>query len=460
MRHRETIFRGAALCALLLLVGCSTAVVTIPGVERAEVPIIGVEHLAVLDFVDTEEHAGSGRAASSALIARLDREDHYELVERRAIEQVMNEQRLGLSDIVWDETAAEVGRLLGADAIIVGEVSGYDVETTEYKKEETVKVRTDEWHYEMRKRWPWSKEKEKVKVYEYEEKKVEVTYREKAGTVRVNYRMVDVSTGRVIVARTKTASYSRKAAESPEELGEIERWMSILGIGLAADLPDDGKIISDLLDDVTGQFVAAISPHRVERRKVLDKEGGRCTKRGVQLAQAAMWDEAIVEWRKAVLNDPRDAAAHNNLGIAYERAARFEDAWQAYREAIRLDPDHLAYRQNMAHLGSGVSSSTSPTGDTYIVLEVEEDSAVYIDYGEEDGARLGDRLQVYREKTVRHPATGQIMGTDTIEIADVEVTEVFPKMSATRVVRRLVEEAIRASYRVKCGKRAGGKGEE
>ena len=454
MPRLDSILKTAPFCVLLLL-GCSTAVVTIPGVERAEVPIIGVERLAVLDFADTEEHAGSGRAAASALIGQLDREDHYDLVERRAIEQVMDEQRLGLSDIVWDETAAEVGRLLGADAIIVGEVSGYGVETTEYRQEETIKVRTDEWHYEMRKRWPWSKEKEEVKVYEYEEKKVEVTYREKAGTVRVNYRMVDVSTGRVIVARTKTASYSRKAAESPEELGEIERWMSILGIGLAADLPDDGKILSDLLDDVTGQFVEAISPHHVERRKVLDKEGGQCTKRGVQLAQMGMWSEALVEWRKALLDDPRDAAAHNNLAVAYEHAGRFEDAWQAYREALSLDPDNLAYRQNMAHLGSDVSSAISPTRDTYIVLEVEESGIVYVDYGQEDGAQLGDRLQVYREKTVRHPTTGQTMGTDTIEIADIEVMEIFPKMSGTRVVRRLAEEEIRSSYRARYGKGTG-----
>lgn len=451
MRRIRDMWRRASVCALFLLVGCSTVVVTIPGVERAEVLVQGVERLAVLDFVDAGGHPGSGRAASSTLIGRLHREGHYELVERRAIEQVIREQALGLSDLVEDETAAEVGRLLGADAIIIGEVSGYGVETTEYKQEETVQVKTDEWHYEMRKKWPWSKEKEKVEVYEYEERKVEVTYREKAGTVRVDYRMVDVSTGRVIVARTKTASYSRKAAESPEQLGEIERWMSVLGIGLAADLPDDGRILSDLLDDVTGQFVAAVSPHRVERRKVLDKRGGKCTQRGVQLAKAGIWDEAIVEWRKAVLNDSHDAAAHNNLGVAYERAGRIEDARRAYRKAVRLDPDNLSYRRNMAYLAAERAPSASRESTAYLVLEVDEAGIVYVDYGEEDGAQPGDRLQVYREKTVRHPTTGQVMGTDTIEIAEVEVTEMFPKMSATRVVRWLEEEEIRAAYGVRKG---------
>ena len=49
--------------------------------------------------------------------------DFYQVIERSQLEKVLKEQRLSLSGALDESSAAEVGRLLGLDIIIMGNVS-------------------------------------------------------------------------------------------------------------------------------------------------------------------------------------------------------------------------------------------------------------------------------------------------------------------------------------------------
>jgi len=62
---------------------------------------------------------------------------------------------------------------------------------------------------------------------------------------------------------------------------------------------------------------------------------------------AAGWAEAEQHAVEAVRIDPRDASAHNNLGLAWQRTGRYEDAAREHREAIRLNPDLAAAHYNL-----------------------------------------------------------------------------------------------------------------
>ncbi len=59
---------------------------------------------------------------------------------------------------------------------------------------------------------------------------------------------------------------------------------------------------------------------------------------------------AIAAFQKARELAPYDAAPDVNLGIAYERLERSEDARRAYQEAIRKHPDNLTALNNLAYL--------------------------------------------------------------------------------------------------------------
>ena len=67
---------------------------------------------------------------------------------------------------------------------------------------------------------------------------------------------------------------------------------------------------------------------------------------GINVAQRGLWREAIYRWEKATELDPSDAAAYNDLAVAYEHEGQLEKARKAYEKAIELDPNNSQVRQN------------------------------------------------------------------------------------------------------------------
>ena len=62
---------------------------------------------------------------------------------------------------------------------------------------------------------------------------------------------------------------------------------------------------------------------------------------GIEVARRGLWREARFRFEKAVLLDPDNAAALNNLAIALEQEGEFEKAREAYERALKLDQQPL-----------------------------------------------------------------------------------------------------------------------
>jgi tetratricopeptide (TPR) repeat protein len=58
-------------------------------------------------------------------------------------------------------------------------------------------------------------------------------------------------------------------------------------------------------------------------------------------------EEAIAHFQESLRLFPDHAEAHNNLGLAYQRLGRFEDARREHAEAVRLQPDGVEARYNL-----------------------------------------------------------------------------------------------------------------
>jgi Tfp pilus assembly protein PilF len=67
---------------------------------------------------------------------------------------------------------------------------------------------------------------------------------------------------------------------------------------------------------------------------------------GIQSAQKDLWDEAIFRWEKSIRSGSDSAAAHNNLGVAYEKKGMIEEAEKEYKIALKLDPDNKHIQSN------------------------------------------------------------------------------------------------------------------
>jgi Flp pilus assembly protein TadD len=67
---------------------------------------------------------------------------------------------------------------------------------------------------------------------------------------------------------------------------------------------------------------------------------------GIEVAKKGLWREARFRFEKAVLLDPDDASALNNLAVALEQSGEFEEARRAYERALELRPGDIYIQQN------------------------------------------------------------------------------------------------------------------
>lgn len=67
---------------------------------------------------------------------------------------------------------------------------------------------------------------------------------------------------------------------------------------------------------------------------------------GIKAAQAGLWNESIMRWKRVLELDPNNAPAHNNLGVAYESQEKYEEAITEYKRALELEPNNRNYKEN------------------------------------------------------------------------------------------------------------------
>lgn len=135
------------LIAGLAVTFTAVSVFTGPAFANSAITIAGVEQIrkspskriAVLDLdfsnVSEEQSYGNlygengpSRGISNLLTNQLVKEGTYVLVERSKVEAILAEQNLGASDRIEPTTAAQIGRLLGVDAVLMGSVTQFIVE--------------------------------------------------------------------------------------------------------------------------------------------------------------------------------------------------------------------------------------------------------------------------------------------------------------------------------------------
>lgn len=91
----------------------------------------GKVKIVVLNFDDTElskTYTPVGKRVANYTIDKLVKSEVYVVVERDVIDKIIKEQNFGASGRVDKATAAEIGKIAGADLIVYGTVSKYKYE--------------------------------------------------------------------------------------------------------------------------------------------------------------------------------------------------------------------------------------------------------------------------------------------------------------------------------------------
>jgi len=242
-----------------------------------------------------------GRNISDNFVSRLVTNKYYTVIERAELSKVLDEQALSLSGLIDESQAAEVGKLLGVEGLIMG--SGT---------------------YSIKDNGKWET---------YKEKKVEKKrYRLYRGvTVNINFKIVNVTTGTIVVSKTNSVSNGKSNKYSSTGTDEKAAIKAV---------PDWHPIVDELVNRVLSTTINQIAPHYVtESRKIEEGESDQM-EASVEYVKRNLWDDAVEIWEMVLQNPSAEqedkVAATYNIGLYYELIGQLDMAEEYFDKAFKM----------------------------------------------------------------------------------------------------------------------------
>ncbi len=320
---RKHLLLALIMMPFLLSAGYSYKKVKCFVIVPPEQVLSGVTRIAVLDF---EGERDAGKNFSNYLISKLLQKDRgiqdiktgflglggkvegktmqdgtftniFEVVERSRLMQVVDEQKLGLSGLLNQTQATQLGELLGVQAIVMGNVTSTHEESN-YQENRTYK-------------------RDGKKVTE------RVNCRKRKVNVTVRARVISSETGQII--GSTEASHALDDKKCDKEI---------------ANLKTIAQMTDECLDILGGSIANYIAPHyeyqdyELEKYKV-DKYD-KMAERAAELAEDMDIDESWVIYKSIYDKDPYSPKLLFNLGVLNEVVGNYEDALEFYQMASQL----------------------------------------------------------------------------------------------------------------------------
>jgi tetratricopeptide (TPR) repeat protein len=256
--------------------------------------------------------------------ALVDRD--LEVADRQNLEYVYKELQLQMSGEVSEESAKSIGKFLGADLVIMGQLT------------------------------------ELGGPYRYRASAIHVENATRDSVTRLDVRG-DADLRRMVAAlanqkaAVKTASYGEGAKSAPKTAGAfLDRGLTLASQGeydsAIADYTEALRLDPNLVAAYNGRGIAYDGKGDYDKTIAdftqairLDPNYAKAySNRGFAYTHKGDYDRAIADCTQAIRLDPTSATAYLNRGYAYYNQKDYDKAIADYTQAIRLDPNYaLAY---------------------------------------------------------------------------------------------------------------------
>jgi len=330
MRNASTVrTRGTALIlwgvtALLLSAGCATTVKTnvlMPGKfdEAAK-----FKSVAVMPFDGPDGKALTSVVESTLASVIIDDKQYFKIVDRGSLDKAMGEMQLSMTGIVDTNTAAQVGRMVGAKGIYTGIVTASTVNDARYtekrKKCSSYKSVTD------------SKGKKTDECAQWYDSDVSCTKR----TVSFAFtpKLVEVETSRLVFSNTYDSSLETKGC-SDDSKG--------LEDGQVMKRKAQDEAVKKLRMDVAPYYAVMEFTLKDDASDIPQAAGKAKLKDGLKFAAEKRMDRACELWSEAKVAAPNSITLLYNLGICAETQGKPDEALAMYRQVDKMltKPDDL-----------------------------------------------------------------------------------------------------------------------
>lgn len=186
--------------ALGLIAGCGPEKIRVIKYPAFDVTV--VKKVAVLAFADAPGAAHSGEIVSDMLATCLVQNKQWEVYNRQQLSNILKEQDLAMTDRFDTTQAVRIGKLATVDAVIVGRVNQYGVQTRTETRYNSIPI--------------WATNA-KGEMYISGYNNVPYQFTRHDATVSSTINLVSVETGKVIWSDTQTGSFW--AQGSPPSVG-------------------------------------------------------------------------------------------------------------------------------------------------------------------------------------------------------------------------------------------------
>lgn len=302
------------LTILFMFYGCATKIKVnmLQPAQYHEASLI--KAVAVMPFSGPEGRGFAAEVEGVLAGIGIDDKPYFILIDRASIDKTISEMQLGQSGLVDQNTAARIGKLIGAQGIYTGIVTRNNYDDTPYTETRSTCVRYEE------------KRGKDGKIYRgacISWRQYIVNCVRRVANFAVSPRLVDVATGRIL--------YSRNLSSMTESSGCEDTRLAQSG----------SELLASAKESVKRDFRRDIAPFYVTREiNLMDAADGIDSsqakdklKRGMEYADKGRMDSACELWGEARNLAPNSHALLYNLGVCAESRGDLDAALTLYRQA-------------------------------------------------------------------------------------------------------------------------------
>jgi len=300
------------LLAILLFMGGCAQKVQIRALAPAEVGVMASKKKIAISKFKNDKYGLSGKIESKIAKHTLNGKKYFTVVSRRDLNKIIAEQKLQSSELMDEATATRVGKLIGAQAIINGEIASASATADKYIEDRVRCLK-------------YVKNQGCIKYQKYF-----VTCRTVQASVSANINIVDVETASVIYGDTFTKEYSGDTCKN--EL-------------FGSKVLSKGQAINRLVNAIASEFVYKLTPNYIYFSVSLledvdvDLTSKQKTKfeASLEYIKASRMDKAY-KFLQQLLDevDGRSFVIAYDLGVVNEAQGKLEDAKKLYKMADEL----------------------------------------------------------------------------------------------------------------------------
>ena len=290
------------------LVGCAPKIKTRMLVPAKYHQAAKFKRIAVMTF---EGPSGDQVSADiEALLVGIQVEDdpYFSVIERGAVEKLLEEQMLHQTGVVDPSTAAKIGKLLGADGIVMGIITRNNI--------------ADKRYYEKRSKCVARNEKGKcVRRKEYN-----VSCTERNAYFSFIPKFVSVSTGEILTSEVLSGHTVDDVCQDSERA-----------------LRDRQEMLTKAKNQAIEKLRELIAPYYVDVEiKLITRDDTNMSSetkdsidKGVKWIEAGRLVRACESWNEAYLQHQEGYAVYYLLGICAELSGNYDEALSYYERADR-----------------------------------------------------------------------------------------------------------------------------